>query len=84
MKNKKHFGCKNCIKQGRMMFRNDTFICAGLIKHLKIKNDFYRLCISKYGHKYDLMGEEVLAIVNLLTDLLVEHKLKGRKKRKKK
>jgi len=73
---KNHFTCRNCRKIGRMKFLNDCFICTGIIRHPKIKHDVYRFCISKYKHKYDLMKEELLAIINLLSDSLIDQEFK--------
>jgi len=75
----KHFSCKNCKRFGKIVWRNG-YICAGLIKKLRLKNDFYRLCISKYGLKFDFMAEELISLANLTTYLLLIKKLKGYKK----
>ena len=72
----KHSDCTNCQRIGRFRFKNEVFLCAGLIKKLKTKGDHYRLCISKYGHIYDFNKEEVLSVNSLLTGLLIHRIIK--------
>lgn len=76
LKKDNHFTCKNCRKIGSMKFANNIFICTGIIKKPKISHDIYRLCFSKYKQIYDLMKEEILAIINLLSDSLIDQEFK--------
>ena len=76
-----HFSCKNCSRRGRFTFKGKHYICAGMVKNKRIKGDDYRLCISKYRHRYDFNEVEMLVIVNLLSDLSIFVKFgDGRKK----
>ena len=72
---KKHFSCKNCQKLSDVTFQNGVHFCSGRVKKILVPGDTYRLCIGKgkNTHYFDLMLEEVVSLIQVLsTNLLVQ------------
>jgi len=81
----KHLSCENCEMKCKVIFKN-LFFCFGLVKKLYEPNDYYRYCIVKGDNKNctEIMLEEVYAILNGLSSLLINKRHKDILKRKKK
>ncbi|MFH0806031.1 MAG: hypothetical protein V1901_04100 [Patescibacteria group bacterium] len=77
--NKKiHFGCKNCEKKTSVEFSNNVKFCFGVTKKQYFPEDYYRFCIEKNKNRNcnDFMREEVFSMLQGLSTILLEHRLK--------
>lgn len=74
----KHYSCKNCIKYSHVSFKNKVCFCFGLVKKLNKPDDFYRFCImkGKQRHSNEIMLEEMYAMLQGLTMILVQKHFK--------
>ncbi len=73
-----HFSCSNCQQKAKVRFSNNVIICSGLTKKQHFPNDYYRFCIEKNKNRScnDIMEEELLALLQGLSTILLEHKIK--------
>jgi hypothetical protein len=88
MKKLKNFACKHCKKSSICGFNNNVYVCSGLLKNPNPPHDHYRLCIKKNKElwKFNLMIEEAVAVIEVLsTSLMKQYVIEeknGNKKRK--